>query len=119
LSKPPGIVERTFQFAIKVVKLADQVGRNSFSAKTLLSQIIRSATSIGANIEEAQAAESRPDFIHKYNIALKESRETRYWLKLLSASNAVPKQDLPSLIKESDEISRIIAQIIINTKRKK
>jgi four helix bundle protein len=85
----------------------------------LSNQVLRSGTSIGANVEEAQAAESKADFIHKYNIALKEARETKYWLKLLSASNMVGNRDLGTLIKESDEICRIIAQIMINARRNK
>jgi four helix bundle protein len=74
---------------------------------------------IGANIEEAQAAESKADFTHRYNIALKEARETKYWLRLISASKRPKNIDIDSLIKESDEICRIIAQIIINARKAK
>jgi len=70
-------------------------------------------------MEEAQAAESRADFIHKYGIAPKEARETKYWLKLLAASNIGLDKNLVSLTEESDEISRIIAQIIINSRKTK
>ena len=117
--KPPDIVARTFQFALRIVELANQLDNYRGSAGVLVRQILRSDTSIGANIEEAQAAESRADFIHKYNIALKEARETKYWLRLISASKFAKKTDLNSLIKESDEICRIIAQIIINARREK
>ena len=99
------------------MKLAGKLSKDSSSARTLSNQVLRAGTSVGANIEEAQAAESKADFIHKYNIALEEARETRYWLKLLSASNMAEKTDLISLTKESDEICRIIAQIIINARR--
>lgn len=78
---------------------------------------MRSGTSIGANIEEAQAAESKNDFVHKYNIALKEARETKYWLLLLQRINKKFENDAVNLIKECDEIAKIIAQIIINIKR--
>ena len=111
------IVERTFEFAGSIVKLADEVSQNSSSARILATQMLRSGTSVGANVEEAQAAESKADFVHKYNIALKEARETHYWLRLLVASNKVSSEDLPSLTRESDEICRIIAQIIINARR--
>jgi four helix bundle protein len=115
----PDIVARTFLFALRTVELANQLDNYRGSAGVLVRQILRSGTSIGANIEEAQAAESRVDFIHKYNIALKEARETKYWLKLISASKFAKKTDLDSLIKESDEICRIIAQIVINARKTK
>ncbi len=113
------ITERTFEFAVDIVKLANQLSRDSSPARTLSSQILRAGTSVGANVEEAQAAESRADFIHKYNIALKEARETKYWLKLLSASNMANKTNLASLTQEADEICRIVAQIVINARKEK
>jgi four helix bundle protein len=119
VAKPQNIVTRTFQFALRIVELANQLDNYRGSAGVLVRQILRSGTSIGANIEEAQAAESKADFIHKYNIALKEARETKYWLMLISASTFAKKTDLDSLIKESDEICRIIAQIIINARKGK
>jgi four helix bundle protein len=82
-----------------------------------LKQIVRSGTSIGANIEEGQAAESKADFRHKYSIALKEARETRYWLALLDATNMAPKERTADLRKEVDELSRIIGKIIVNSKK--
>lgn len=82
-------------------------------------QYLRSATSIGANIEEAQSGESRADFIHKYGIAQKEARESLYWLKLLSASGIVEKKRIDPLMQETEEIISIITKIIVNTKKKK
>jgi four helix bundle protein len=119
VAKPQNIVTRTFQFALRIVELANQLDNYRGSAGVLVRQILRSGTSIGANIKEAQAAESKADFIHKYNIALKEARETKYWLRLISASKLAKKTDLDSLIKESDEICRIIAQIVINARKAK
>ncbi len=119
MSRSIDIVERTFKFAIDIVKLADELSKVASPARILSSQVLRAGTSIGANVEEAQAAESKADFIHKYNIALKEARETRYWLRLLSASNMSKKTDLVPIIKESDEVCRIIAQIVINARRQK
>jgi len=81
-------------------------------------QYLKSATSIGANIEEAQSGESRADFIHKYSIAQKESKESLYWLRLLEASEIVPKKRLSPLIKETEEIISIITSIIVNTKKR-
>ena len=70
------IVARTFEFAVQVVRLGDRVPRGSAAGKLLFSQVVRAGTSIGANAEEAQAGESRADFVHTYGIALKE-REKR------------------------------------------
>lgn len=111
-------MDRTFEFAVNIVKLANRIGKRSPSAATLSCQVLRSGVSVGANVEEAQAGESRADFIHKYNVALKEARETRYWLKLLAASGIATEEDLDSLTKESDEICRIIGQIVINARKK-
>jgi four helix bundle protein len=103
--------------AVNIVELAGQLDKKSQSARILSAQILRAGTSIGSNVEEAQAGESKADFIHKYNIALKEARETKYWLRLLRASNMAPDANLALLTKEADEISRIIAQIIINARK--
>ena len=116
MSRKIDITGRTFEFALEILKLADELSKGSSSARVLSSQLLRAGTSIGANVEEAQAAES---FIHKYKIALKEARETKYWLRLLIASNIAKKTNLASLVKESDELCRIIAQITINARRKK
>ena len=115
MAKDKDIADRTFEFAVKLLGLADKFDHNP-GARVISSQVVRSGTSIGANVEEAQAAESKADFIHKYNLALKEARETKYWLKLASASDMVRREDLVSLTKESDELCRIIAQIIINAR---
>jgi four helix bundle protein len=119
VDKNQNIVERTFNFAIDILKLSGQLDEKISSQRIILKQVIRSGTSVGANLEEAQAAESKADFIHKYSIALKEARETKYWLKLLRASNLVEVTSLETLIIESDEVCRIIAQIIINARKRK
>ena len=113
------IVERTFEFAVRIVKLADMLSRRSRIGEKLALQIIKSGTSIGADIEEGQAAESKADFIHKYRISLKETRETKYWLRLIVAANLVAAKSVAGLQIEADEISRVVAQIIINTRKKR
>ncbi|MBN1804937.1 MAG: four helix bundle protein [Sedimentisphaerales bacterium] len=119
MSRKIDITERTFKFALEIIKLSNKLGNDSSSGRILSNQLLRAGTSIGANIEEAQAAESKADFIHKYKIALKEARETKYWLRLLPASDIVTKINLDSFIKESDEICKIIAQITINARNNK
>ena len=80
MGKALDITERTFEFAVQVVKLCQVLDEQPGAGRTLSRQLIRSGTSIGANVEEAQSGQSRADFISKLQIALKEARETRYWL---------------------------------------
>ena len=86
-TKPFDLCERSFLFALSLVKLCQKLEQLRSSAAWVLSKpVLRSATSVGANIEEAQGGQSRADFISKYSIARKEIRETNYWLRLLLAS---------------------------------
>jgi four helix bundle protein len=105
---------------LRAIKLYQFLQKRKDGAGWILGkQFLRAATSIGANIEEAQAGESRSDFIHKLAIALKEARECRYWLLLLADSGIVGSTKLNPLIKETEQIAAIIASIVINTKRSK
>ena len=119
-SKPRNIRERTFEYALRAVKLCRYVQqRRDGVAQTLGRQLLRAATSVGANVEEAQAGESKADFIHKYSIAQKEARESAYWLRLLAESRLVPKKRLFSLLQETEEILSVITAIIVKTKKGK
>jgi four helix bundle protein len=113
------ITERTFSFALQGVRLCQKLYAKSGMARNLAQQLLKSSTSVGANIEEAQAAQSRADFVNKCSIALKECRETIYWLRLLEASGLCRGDDLAQLSREADEISRIIGAIIVRTKQEK
>jgi len=79
--------------------------------------LLRSGTSIGANLEEAQAGQSRADFVSKCSIALKECRETIYWLRLMSAHKLIEADQLKRLTNEADEIRRILSTIVLRTKQ--
>src|SRR5271157_398544 len=115
--KPYDIVERTFQFALNIVRLCKECERRNNSARMLARQLLRSGTSVGANVEEAQSGQSRPDFISKYAIALKEARESHYWLRLLIECGDSPGQSGLALMQEAEELKRIIASIIVKAKR--
>ena len=80
------LCERTFQFALRIVNLCQELSRNSGVARTMANQLLRSGTSVGANVEEGQAAQTEAGFVSKYSIARKEARETHYWLKPLVRS---------------------------------
>jgi len=116
-SKPRDIKERTFAFALEIVRLCRTLDGKRGIARTLGRQLLGSGTSIGANVEEAQAGQSQADFISKYNIALKEARETIYWLHLLDASEECSDGACKTLLQEAEEITRIIGSIIVNTRK--
>ena len=116
-NSPKDIVIRTFNFAVTVIQLCVKLDERPGVGRVLMSQILRAGTSVPANVEEAQAAQSKADFVSKMSIALKEARETHLRLRLLVPANVVPTTDLSSLIQEADEIKRIIGAIIVSTKR--
>lgn len=117
--KPRDIKERTFLFALEIVRFCQKIQKQSDIYRTLGRQILRSGTSIGANTEEAQAGQSRADFISKYAIALKESRETIYWLRLVQETVTAGDMEVGRLIQEAEEISKIIGSIIVKTKKER
>lgn len=110
------IQNRTFEFAVRVIKLCQHLDEMQGVARTLSRQLLRAGTFIGANVEEAQAGQSKADFISKYAIALKESRETLYWLRLLAATDILPEARLKELQSEAEELMRIIGSIIVSAK---
>jgi four helix bundle protein len=115
---PVDIRKRAFQYALRAIRLFRHLRREKEWAGWIIGeQFLKSATSIGANIEEAQSAESRADFIHKMAIAQKESRESLYWLKLLAESELIAHAKLEPLLKETDEIIAVITRIIVNSKK--
>ena len=114
---PRDIKERTFSFALQIVRLCRSLDSKPRWLRTLAQQLLRSGTSVGANVEEAQAGQSRADFISKYSIALKEARESLYWLRLLDASGELSNGSCKILLKEADEIARIVASIIVSAKK--
>ena len=108
---------RTFRFAVRVVKLCRRL-EQAGASRNLVWQLLGAATSVGANAEEAQAGQSRADFISKNAICLKEARESHYWLRLLHAAEVSDDSELPALEQEALELSRIFGAIITSAKRK-
>ena len=104
--------DRTFVFAKRIVILCRTLDEQRGVAQTLSRQLIRSGTSIGANVEEGQASQSRRDFALKYNIACKEARETHYWLRLLADCDVVASERLQSLMNECNELIAILTSIV-------
>ena len=117
MNRPREILPRSFAYALRAVKLYQHLQRRKDGAGWILGkQYLRAATSIGANIEEAQAGESRADFIHKLGIAQKEARESRYWLHLLAEPGIVGREKLQPLRRETEELIGIITAIIVSSK---
>jgi len=108
----PEICERTFQFGVRVVKLCQALNGTPGVSRTLAGQLLRSGTSVGANVEEAQAGQSKPDFVSKLSIACKEARESHYWLRMLAATDIVPPPRLQTLLDEADQLIAILTTII-------
>ncbi len=114
------IRERSFDYALRAIKLFQHVNEeNSGVGKIIGKQFLRSATAVGAQVEEAQASEIQPDFIHKMSIACKEARESLYWLRLLEKAEIISETRLLSIIQETDEIIAVLTSIIKNTKNNK
>jgi four helix bundle protein len=109
------VVNKSFQFAIRIVKLSQclVLEKKEF---ILSKQVLKSGTSIGANIDEAQGGFSKKDFIAKMNIAYKEARETKYWLRLLKETGYLDEDNYLSLIQDCEEILKLLFHII-NTSR--
>jgi len=106
------IQERSFQFACRIVRLHQYLNRSQGTARTLAGQILRSGTSVGANLQEATAGQSKADFISKCRIALKEARETHYWLRLLVETGLTDHGKSIDLVIEADEIVAILTTIV-------
>ncbi len=104
------ILEKSYAFALEIVRICKLIREQR--EYDLASQLWRAGTSIGANVEEAQAAQSRADFRSKMAIAAKEARETHYWLRLTRDGKVIDKERATALIDEIDAIKRILTSIV-------
>lgn len=118
--RPVDIRIRSFQYGLRAIRLYQFLQKGKDGAGWILGkQFLRAAASVGANVEEAQASESRADFIHKLAIAQKEARESLYWLRLLSESEIVAKTKLRPLIQETEELVSVLTAIVVKAKQKR
>ncbi|MHC0446069.1 four helix bundle protein [Flavobacterium sp. 3-218] len=111
------IQDKSFQFAVRIVNLYKYLSENK-KEFVLSKQVLRSGTSIGANIEESIGGRSDKEFLFKLEISYKEARETIYWLKLLKATDYISVSEFESIHIEAEEICKILAKIIITLKGK-
>ncbi len=117
MEKKNPVKEKSYAFALNILKLyKGMMKQNEF---ILSKQIVRSGTSIGANVEEALQGQSRKDFIAKLSISLKEAHETHYWLRLIRDSGFLKIDNLENLIVDADELIRLLTAIIKTSKGNK
>ena len=111
------LTDKSYNFALRIIRMYQQISRKS-REYVLSRQILRSGTSIGANVSEANQAESKADFIHKLSIAHKEAFETEYWLNLLRDSRYITTAQAQSLLSDCNEIQKILTASIKTAKRR-
>ncbi len=117
LGRKDELSERLLDFTVRIIKLVSALPKTQIGRR-LSQQLLDAGTSPGANYEEACGAESRGDFIHKLGVVLKELKESRFWLKVIERTELVPPQRLGPLLRECEELCKIIAQSIITAKKK-
>jgi four helix bundle protein len=111
--------ERTFAFSQRVVALCMSMEKKRGVGRTLLTQLLRSATSVGANVEEGQGSHSRQDFASKYGVACREARETKYWLRLIASCGIVDAELIEPLLNEASQLVAILTTIVRKVKEGK
>lgn len=109
------VVEKSRNFAIRIVNLYKCLTSDR-KEMVMSKQLLRSGTSVGANIKEATRGQSKADFTAKMSISLKEISETEYWLDILHATNYITDKEFESMIKDCDEITRLLASIVKSSK---
>ena len=109
------LVDKSFQFAIRTVKLYKYLCEDK-KEFILSKQLLRAGTSIGANINESQDAQSKNDFVSKLSISLKEGRESKYWLELLKETDYLTNKEAESILNDLEEVIKLLVSIIKTTK---
>ncbi|MCK6621941.1 MAG: four helix bundle protein [Calditrichaceae bacterium] len=119
-NKGEGLSERFLNYAVRIVLFVERLEK-SFVGRHIGGQLFRAGTSAGSNCEEACGAESRPDFVHKLGVVLKELREARFWLRLIQGSKLLPENDpgLLDILQETEELAKITAKSIITARQNK
>jgi four helix bundle protein len=107
------ICERAFVFAVRVISVCERLCERGVTGRHLANQLLKAATSIGANAEEAQEGQTKPDFIAKMAVSRKESRETSYWLRLSVATGLVKPEHVKWELDEAEQLRRMIRAAII------
>ncbi len=112
------ILDRSYRFTLRIVKMTRQLP-NQNEIKIISNQLLRSATSIGANVEEAIGAYSKPEFTHRMSVALREASESHYWLRLIRDSKIMQPSRFTAVINEAEELKKILGAIVRTSRMKK
>ena len=115
MKKPSICFDKSIEFSLAIIKCTSRIAKEKHEF-TLTKQLLRSGTSIGANISEGIYAQSKPDFIHKYSIALKEAKESSYWLKLLIDTNYLNKSESENLTRLNNNLINLLSTSIRTAK---
>ena len=115
MERKQDIKERSFGFAVRVIKFVQRLPKN-YTSQKIGGQLLEAATSIGANVEEATGGFSKRDFTYKMGVALKEAKESNYWLRLIKVSKLTTGNELDYLLKESEELRKILTSIVKTSK---
>jgi four helix bundle protein len=115
-SAQPDILERSIAYSLRIIKLYKELEKDSVG-RIIGRQLLRSGTSIGANIHEAQGGQSKADFIAKLSIAHKEARESAYWLRLIREAELISASRIQDLIDETEQLIKILSAILLSTKQ--
>jgi four helix bundle protein len=107
--------ERSFEFAKRIILLCQKLEQSPGVPRTISNQLLKSGTSVGANIEEAHGSQSKADFTAKMYISCKEARETNYWLRLLVETKMISEKQLADLLDESNQLIAILTSIVKKT----
>jgi len=109
------LADRLLAFAVRIIEVSTRIAKNPVG-RHIASQIVEAGTSVGAHYEEARGAESKADFVHKLGIALKECRETRYWLKIIHRAKLLSAEFPADVLVEADALCAILGQSILTAK---
>ena len=109
--------ERLLEYGARIIKLVESLP-NALVGRRVADQLLHSGTSAGANYEEARGAESKDDFVHKLQIALKELRESNYWLRLLVKSGKISAERMKDLLDESNQLRAVLSKSVATAKGK-
>ncbi len=113
VKKVEDIKHRSYRFSITIIKFIKKYKRRDLTTEIIFKQLLRSSTSVGANIIEGEASPTRKDFRNYYNIALKSANETKYWLCLMKDTSDFNKDEIQLILQEINEISKILGSIIV------
>ena len=113
------IMQRVFKYALEVIRFIDGLNKTDLSVRVMAQQLLRSATSVGANIVEAQASSSKKEFCNFLNYSLKSANESKFWLALLRDSGKAKKESADNLLSETKQLANILASSILTLKGKR